>query len=78
MSFPCRWRQRDNQATWALVMAALMNVLGGLVSTKVAATVGGGIIGPPQGTHGLVIVFAALIGAITTRLLVAGSSFFTA
>ena len=52
----------------ALLMAALMNVLGGLVSTKVAATVGGGIIGPPQGTHGLVVVFAALIGAITWNL----------
>ncbi len=52
----------------ALVLAAVMNVVGALVSTKVAATVGGGIIAPPSGTHGLVVVFAALLGAITWNL----------
>jgi PiT family inorganic phosphate transporter len=52
----------------ALAMAALMNVVGALVSTKIATTVGAGIIGLPQGTHGLVIVFAALVGAITWNL----------
>jgi phosphate/sulfate permease len=52
----------------ALAMAAVMNVLGALVSTKVAATVGSGIIAPPQGSHGLIIVFSALIGAITWNL----------
>src|SRR5579863_9549741 len=52
----------------ALVMAAGLNVVGALVSTKVAATVGSGIIGTPSGTHGLVIVFAALIGAIAWNL----------
>jgi PiT family inorganic phosphate transporter len=53
----------------ALVMAAGLNVVGALVSTKVAATVGSGIIGTPAGSHGLVIVFAGLIGAISWNLL---------
>ena len=52
----------------ALAMAALMNVLGALISTKVAATVGGGIIETPQGRAGLVIVLAALLGAISWNL----------
>jgi phosphate/sulfate permease len=52
----------------ALVLAAIMNVVGALVSTKVAATIGGGIIAPPSGRHGLVVVFAALLGAITWNL----------
>jgi PiT family inorganic phosphate transporter len=52
----------------ALSMAAALNVVGALVSTKVAATVGAGIISTPSGTHGLVIVFAALIGAIVWNL----------
>lgn len=53
----------------ALAMAAVMNVLGALISTKVAKTVGTGIIGPPVGKGGLVIVLAGLIGAITWNLL---------
>jgi PiT family inorganic phosphate transporter len=53
----------------ALVMAAGLNVVGALVSTKVAATVGSGIIATPAGSHGLVIVFAGLIGAIAWNLL---------
>jgi inorganic phosphate transporter, PiT family len=53
----------------ALLMAAVLNVVGALVSTKVAATVGSGIIATPAGTHGLVIVFAGLIGAIAWNLL---------
>ena len=52
----------------ALVLAAVMNVVGALVSTKVAKTVGAGIITPPTGTGGLVVVFAALVGAITWNL----------
>ena len=52
----------------ALAMAAGLNVVGALVSTKVAATVGSGIISTPSGTHGLVIVFAALVGAIVWNL----------
>src|SRR5580704_8136301 len=53
----------------ALSMAAAMNVVGALVSTKVAATVGQGIITTPTGTHGLVIIFAALLGAICWNLI---------
>ncbi len=53
----------------ALGMAAALNVIGALISTKVASTVGKGIISTPQGTHGLVIVFSALIGGILWNLL---------
>ena len=52
----------------ALAMAAVFNVVGALISTKVAKTVGGGIIDPPTGHDGLVIVLAALIGAIAWNL----------
>jgi len=52
----------------ALAMAAVMNVVGALVSTKVAATVGSGIIDPPTGRHGMLIVLAALLGAIVWNL----------
>jgi PiT family inorganic phosphate transporter len=60
---------RALQPMVALLMAALLNVVGALVSTKVAATVGSGIIGTPSGSHGLVIVFAGLVGAIAWNLL---------
>jgi phosphate/sulfate permease len=53
----------------ALAMAAVMNVLGALVSTKVASTVGSGIIHAPQGREGLSVVLAALLGAIVWNLL---------
>src|SRR5690242_6028082 len=53
----------------ALGMAAALNVVGALVSTKVAATVGSGIIEVSTGTHGLVVVFSALIGGIVWNLL---------
>jgi len=49
----------------AVGMAAVANVLGALVSTKVARTIGGGIIDPPSGRAGLIIVLSALLGAIT-------------
>ncbi len=52
----------------ALTLAAVMNVVGAVVSTKVAKTVGSGIIEAPKGGHGLVVVFAALAGAITWNL----------
>ncbi len=52
----------------ALTLAAVMNVVGAVVSTKVAKTVGSGIIAAPKGSHGLVVIFAALIGAITWNL----------
>jgi PiT family inorganic phosphate transporter len=52
----------------AVGMAAVANVLGALVSTKVARTVGGGIIDPPSGREGLIIVLSALLGAIVWNL----------
>jgi phosphate/sulfate permease len=53
----------------ALGLAAVMNLVGALISTKVAATVGGGIIDPPTGSGGLQVVFAALVGAIVWNLI---------
>lgn len=53
----------------ALVMAAVMNFLGAFLGTEVASTVGKGIINVPSGQHGLVIVIAALVGAITWNLI---------
>ncbi len=53
----------------ALVMAAAANLFGAFAGTKVAATVGKGIITAPQGTSGLVICAGALIGAIAWNLL---------
>jgi PiT family inorganic phosphate transporter len=52
----------------ALGMAAVMNVVGALVSTKVAATVASGIIAAPTGRHGMVIVLAGLLGATTWNI----------
>src|SRR3954447_26712015 len=53
----------------ALGLAAVMNLVGALISTKVAATVGAGIIDPPSGSGGLQVVFAALVGAIAWNLI---------
>lgn len=53
----------------ALALAAVMNVVGAVVSTKVAKTVGSGIIAVPKGSPGLLVVFAALVGAITWNLI---------
>ena len=53
----------------ALALAAVMNLVGALLSTEVAKTVGAGIIDPPEGSGGLEIVFAALIGAITWNMI---------
>ncbi|GAA2308133.1 low-affinity phosphate transporter PitH [Nonomuraea roseoviolacea subsp. roseoviolacea] len=53
----------------ALFMAAAMNFIGAHLGTQVAQTVGKGIIDAPQGTHGLVIVAAALVGAIAWNLI---------
>ena len=52
----------------ALAMAAIANVVGALISTKVAATVGKGIIDAPTGRTGLVVVLSALLGAIIWNL----------
>jgi PiT family inorganic phosphate transporter len=53
----------------ALFMAAAMNFLGAHLGTQVAQTVGSGIIDPPQGSHGMVIVGAGLVGAITWNII---------
>ncbi len=53
----------------ALGLAAVMNLVGALISTEVAKTVGAGIIDTPSGSDGLQIVFAALMGAITWNLI---------
>lgn len=52
----------------ALALAAAMNFLGAFLGTKVAHTVGKGIIEAPTGRHGLVIVAAGLLGAVTWNL----------
>ncbi|MEW9554531.1 anion permease [Nonomuraea sp. NPDC050783] len=53
----------------ALFMAAAMNFIGAHLGTQVAQTVGKGIIDAPGGSHGLVIVASALIGAIAWNLI---------
>ena len=53
----------------ALVMAAVMNLVGAFLGTSVATTVGSGIIDAPVGVPGLVVVLAALVGAIVWNLL---------
>ncbi|TDC00607.1 inorganic phosphate transporter [Nonomuraea longispora] len=53
----------------ALFMAAAMNFIGAHLGTQVAQTVGIGIIDAPDGSHGLVIVASALIGAIAWNLI---------
>jgi inorganic phosphate transporter, PiT family len=52
----------------ALGMAAVMNFLGAFLGQKVAHTVSD-TISPPSGSHGLVIVMAGLLGAITWNLI---------
>ncbi|QXG75269.1 inorganic phosphate transporter [Modestobacter sp. L9-4] len=52
----------------ALALAAVANLVGALISTEVAKTVGAGIIDTPSGSAGLQLVFAALIGAIVWNL----------
>jgi PiT family inorganic phosphate transporter len=51
----------------ALLLAAVFNLAGSLISVKVANTVGS-IITVPNTSHGLVVVFAAVVGAITWNL----------
>ena len=52
----------------ALILAAVMNFVGALLGQEVANTVKD-VIGPPDGNHGLVIVMAGLLGAITWNLI---------
>ncbi|MCW2577397.1 MAG: putative low-affinity phosphate transport protein [Modestobacter sp.] len=53
----------------ALALAAVANLIGALISTSVAKTVGSGIIDAPTGSEGLQLVFSALIGAIVWNLI---------
>lgn len=53
----------------ALGMAAVMNLAGAFAGEQVAKTVGTGIIEAPDGSQGLVIVAAALFGAITWNMI---------
>ncbi|MDO5746684.1 MAG: inorganic phosphate transporter [Actinomycetaceae bacterium] len=62
----------------ALIMAGVMNMVGALLGTEVAKTIGDGIIDisqfsdspvPEDNLHGLVIIMAALIGAIAWNLI---------
>ncbi len=53
----------------ALVMAAVMNLLGAFFGTKVAKTIGSGIIEKPEGPNGLWIIASAVLGAICWNLL---------
>jgi PiT family inorganic phosphate transporter len=52
----------------ALVMAAVMNFIGAFLGQKVASTVSD-TIHPGTGSHGLVIVMAGLIGAISWNMI---------
>jgi PiT family inorganic phosphate transporter len=52
----------------ALLLAAVMNFAGAFLGTKVAKTVFS-VLEPPEGEHALVVVFAALVGAICWNLL---------
>lgn len=51
----------------ALLLAAVMNFVGAFLGTKVAKTVFS-VLDPPTGEHALVVVLAALLGAITWNL----------
>ena len=53
----------------ALGVAAVGNLAGAFISTSVAATVGKGIIDVAPNNHGLVVVMAALFGAIAWNLI---------
>ena len=52
----------------ALIVAAVMNFVGALLGQEVAHTVSETIV-PPEGSHGLVVVMAGLIGAISWNLI---------
>jgi PiT family inorganic phosphate transporter len=53
----------------ALIMAAAMNLLGAFLGTGVAQTVGSGIVDLPTEDSSLIIVLAALVGAIAWNLI---------
>ncbi|GAB2794727.1 low-affinity phosphate transporter PitH [Streptomyces chlorus] len=53
----------------ALAMAAVMNLAGAFLGSGVAETVSKGLIQTPEGSTGMGILFAALVGAITWNLI---------
>ncbi|MFE1292922.1 anion permease [Streptomyces sp. NPDC058751] len=53
----------------ALAMAAVMNLAGAFLGSGVAKTVSEGLIQTPEGSRGMGILFAALVGAITWNLI---------
>ncbi|HEX3732595.1 MAG TPA: inorganic phosphate transporter [Mycobacteriales bacterium] len=53
----------------ALGLAAVANLVGALLGEGVAKTVGSGIIDPPKGSQGLLIVFCGVVGGIVWNLL---------
>lgn len=53
----------------ALVIAAIGNLLGAFISEGVAKTVGKGIIDVSKDHHGLIVVMAALLGAIAWNMI---------
>jgi PiT family inorganic phosphate transporter len=53
----------------ALLMAAVMNFVGAFLGTKVAKTVFSVLEEPEVGRHALVVVLAALVGAITWNMI---------
>mgnify|MGYP000895692491 CR=1 FL=1 len=53
----------------ALAMATSMNLLGALISTGVAQTVGAEIIATPSGSAGMAAILAAVVGATLWNLL---------
>jgi PiT family inorganic phosphate transporter len=52
----------------ALVLAAVGNLVGALLSTGIATTIAASIIEPPPGRAGIAVVLAALVGAIVWNL----------
>ncbi|HZI98577.1 MAG TPA: inorganic phosphate transporter [Actinomycetales bacterium] len=52
----------------ALGMAAIFNLVGALLGTQVAETIGSGIIRVEESSHGLVVVLAGVLGAIAWNL----------
>ncbi|MFH9425290.1 anion permease [Streptomyces sp. NPDC017529] len=52
----------------ALAMAAVMNLAGAFLGSGVAKTVSEGLISTPEGSKGMGILFAALVGAVVWNL----------
>jgi PiT family inorganic phosphate transporter len=53
----------------ALALGACMNMIGALLGTGVAVTVATGVIDVPTGPRALVVVFAALLGAVAWNVI---------